>query len=42
MIDYNEKKLFFDEYLDGRKEYYYTTYGELLDTFGENWANEIW
>ena len=42
MVSREEKKLFYDEYLDGTKDYYYLTFGELLDTFGERLAIEIW
>lgn len=42
MVSREEKKLFYYENLDGTKEYYYLTFGELLDTFGERLAIEIW
>ena len=42
MLNRENKKVFYDEYLDGTKDYYYLTFGELLDTFGERLAIEIW
>ena len=38
----NEEKVFFDEYIDGRKEYYTVTFGELVDALGYNEAAEVW
>lgn len=37
-----DRKQFYDLYLDGSKDYYYLTYGELEDTFGKEIANKIW
>lgn len=37
-----EKHIFYDEYKDGRKDYYYLTFGELEDTFGLKNAMRIW
>ena len=37
-----QAKLFYDEYLDGTRDYYYMTYAELVDTFGEEIAVKIW
>ena len=37
-----DRKQFYDFYLDGSKDYYFMTYGELEDTFGKDLACEIW
>lgn len=42
MIERNEKKVFYDEYIDGTKDYYTITYGEIEDTFGAEKAKKIW
>ena len=42
MVKRNEVKEFCDIYLDGSKDCYYMTYGELVDTFGEELGNIIW
>lgn len=42
MIERNEIKVFYDEYIDGTKDYYTMTYGEIEDTFGAELAKKIW
>lgn len=37
-----DRALFFQSYIDGSKEYYYQTLGELIDTFGYDNAIKIW
>lgn len=38
----NDKKVFYDQYNDGTRDYYTMSYQEIEDAVGENEALEIW
>ena len=38
----NDKKIFYDQYLNGEKDFYSMTYGEIEDAVGRNEAEQIW
>lgn len=38
----NDKKIFFDQYNDGSKDFYEMSYGQLVDAVGIGEADDIW
>ena len=41
-MDRKDVRLFYDEYKEGKGDYYILTWGELVDNFGEEQAQRIW
>ena len=41
-MEKDDKRLFYDEYEDGERDYYVITWEELIECYGEEKARKIW